>query len=204
MRHRSRLSSKLLLMVLMLIFSQAHQLKAGQLSIAIGDSVGAVPTGEYVDLLDDISISKSIRWGVKYFFDSGLIIGREEFSAAHSIDDGTDTNVLVITAKGYTLGWAFGEEFQFIIEAAIPENATVSVRESEFDIFNGDMLISDSAKSSWFGIAVDWGFMNKDSSGLGINFLLRQANMKSDDLFGSGKTFDGSGLYFAGSLRYRF
>jgi len=46
--------------------------------------------------------------------------------------------------------------------------------------------------------------LNSDGGGLGIAVCLRQASLKTNDLFGTGTDFDGGGTYFAGVLRYRF
>ena len=180
------------------------QAEAGDLSIELGDSMGPLPTGAYIEQLESSSQSKSMRWALKYTFAGGLLFGREEFSSASHINDGTNKNVLLVTAKGYTIGWAMGEVLRFVVEVALPEKATVSIRDDELAVFGGSSEKSEDLDAQWFGISLDWGFMNNDGSGLGFNMMLRHLSLSNDVIFETGKDFDAGGTYFAAGFRYRF
>jgi len=194
--------SKHLILLLLSCFL-AQNVWAGDLNIELGDSVGVVPKGAYMDALDRADLSKSFRYALKYTFDSGLVLGREEFNSASSITDSTGNAHLFVTLKGFTAGWAIGDKYRLIAEVGIPEQGTVSRGADLISIMNRSTSKSQDVDSQWYGASLDWGVLNEKGEGWGILIALRQVSLKTDNLFDTNTDFDGSGLYFTGAFRYR-
>ncbi len=206
-----KLSLILIFLLTMTFFTQSGftskaQAVKGGFAIQIGDSMGLLPTGSYVDSLNDIAYSKSIQYSVKYTLNIGLILGLEEMHTGSRIDDGTNENVLFISSRSLLVGWTpGGDRLRFSIEAGVPlTKATISIRESELSILGGESEKSQEIDSFWGGISLDWGFMEKDGNGIGITFHVRYFSLTTDDLFETGNDFTAGTLNFGGCLRYRF
>ncbi len=185
----------------------AVQAFAGDISVEIGRSAGVQPKGGFVDGLGAIDRSfpyHAARFSLKYAFDWGLVLGREQFGSHFRIDDGSDESHLFVRVNSLTLGWVFGQSYRVIVEVGIPENGEVATSNNSMDFFNSDTLVSQKVGALWAGLTVDFGLTKGDAGGLGATFNLRLTSMSTDDLFESGNSFDASGLYLGGGLRYRF
>ncbi|MCP4753074.1 MAG: hypothetical protein GY866_19475 [Proteobacteria bacterium] len=179
---------------------------AGEISFELGETVGAMPTGEYVDQLDSIGLTKSYTVGLKYTFDNGLLFGLEQYNSSYRIESESESekSVLMVVVKGFTLGWAVGDVVRFSAEIGVTGDAEVSIRKDEFAAFGGKTSESQDFDTQWGRVAVDWGFLENDGSGFGIMFMLRIASVTTDDLFDSGNDFDSGSWNFGGAFRYRF
>ena len=180
---------------------------AGDISIEIGRGNGAKPKGEFIDGLEKIEGPfpyHNARFSINYYFDSGLVVGREQFGSYFEIEDESEASYLYVRINSFTLGWRFEDFYGLIVEAGIPEAGKIATSKNAIDFFNSSSEDSQNVSAHWVGLKFDFGLNGKDDRGFGAMFNLRQVSMSTDDLFDSGKSFDASGLYFGGGLRYRF
>ncbi len=173
---------------------------AGELVVNFGGSFPASkPTGDFVDArnLGDGSIGS--RLGVRYWFDSGLSLGRTAYSGVFTLDDFTDdaddtTETLLVISSGYfTVGWVFGDTIRFLLEAGIAEPAAISVR----DTLTSDADDLQLVDAYGYGLGVDFG-----SEGLGLLFEVNYDVMETNDLFGTGQDLQYQGANVGLSVRY--
>lgn len=165
----------------------------GSFSIEAGLNYGQEPKGNYIENMSYFKRADSGRIGLRYIFDSGLSIGREAYSQAFDTREDED-RLLVITYGGFTLGWAWEGMFRSIVEIAIPEQGTVSIREK---FFEGDADRLGYIDAIWFGYAADFG-----DEGLGAIASVRYVSSKTEDLFNADQELDASGFYWGLGLRY--
>lgn len=177
---------------------------AGDFGIELADAAGPVPGGDYIDQMEDTAFSKNLRYSLKYTFDSGWLLGWEEFGSGTYVDDGSDESYLFINIRGFSLGYAIGDVLRLSAELGIPLGATISLKENQTGYLGGETKESQQVSSRWYGLGLDWGAWEKDGSGVGITLTLRQVALTESDLFDTGLDFDGSGLYWGVGLRYRF
>ncbi len=196
-----QLSAMILIAVIAVAVENAS---AGDISIGIGENLGPVPKGEYIDQFDETWQSKYYGYSLNYMFEMGLVIGYEEFSSSSKIRDDPDDFYLIVTSRGYSVGYAMGDAVRFVVKAGIPGKISVQARENMNYGTGGDALDSQDIDSTWFAVSLDWGPFEKDGTGLGIAFDFRMVTATADDLFDSQQDFDASGLFFGGVLRYRF
>ena len=180
---------------------------AGDFTVELGEGYGPKPKGGYVNGLSSIDQPigyKHPRYSLKYTFDNGFIIGGEEFGSSSMINDGSGDSYLFVSLRSFSLGWATGEVFRFIFEVGVLDESSVTTRDNLSDIFSSKSNNSQNVDAQWYGMALDWGFWEKDASGIGFILAFRQVSLITDDLFGSGKNFNAKGLYWSGGFRYRF
>jgi len=180
---------------------------AGDFTIELGEGYGPKPTGEYIDELSSIDQpidSKHPHYSLKYTFDSGFVLGREEFGSSSIINDASGDSYLFVSVRSYSIGWAIGDIFRFIFEAGVMDDSSVTIRESQSDILSNNSVNSQNINARWYGMILDWGFWEKDASGIGFVVTLRQVSLTTNDLFDTGKDLKANGLYWSGGWRYRF
>ncbi|MDH5559665.1 MAG: hypothetical protein OEY59_02270 [Deltaproteobacteria bacterium] len=214
------LNRKLIVISFIILMLSSINLFAGDFEAGIGVCSYPDARGQFNDDYDLNTGTKSIlncgQLRLKYVFDFGLSLSRESIAVVKSLLTKT---VYLTNANGdyypdrFTygagssmVGWSFGDNPRFSIDYGFPEKSmvTLTLKKKGFFSYTNEAielieLIDKPFTTQIFGVSANIGGAEH-----GLVISLRYLDMKTDNLLGTGKGIDLSGLYPIIIYRYRW